>query len=367
MPEPRIPLRWAMDVSDLTRFELVTAAMLGWIDYYAYYDDADKWYLNLLPASSVNRIPADPATGRPQGWILRFPECNVVAFAGTTEFNQLYRYCMAATFSKLRPTGPTEFVGSIWALWARNVYADFHTLLHETIDNNKTIFTGHSAGGALAASLLRYIDLDGVAQAFPTTSYTFGCPRIGDKAFQAATAGYFNLIIPTDPVPKLPFAGMVTRPVPSFPIPTYGAGPFHTFNRHGKVYFVTDDGFVTPASASLDLQNADGSLAWDAYKAYNSRFGAQRFGNVQRPDATLADFNRYLDTHLMRSYLDRMFKHLAAWDQNAVQPWTEEGLKMEVTLPPAPPSDPPLMATIPLDRPVTLPPGNTPLRFRRRH
>jgi hypothetical protein len=356
-----------MDLSDLSKLDIVTAAVCGWCSYYAYFDDAGVFYQNLLPATKINRTPPDSNAARPQGWVLKLPECNIVVFAGTTEINQLYAQCMSCTFSPVMFAPAHELCHTKWGQWARDVYANYFDPIRAAINDNVTIFCGHSAGGAVATILFRMAAAAGLFAGRQAGCYTFGCPRVGNKALADQLVGTFNIIRPEDIVPKLPYAGMVTNGNILASPPVYGAGPTRNFWRHGNVVYLTDDGHVSPYSAGGDPRKADNSAQFDAIRFVASK-AANFAGFGRSPVLTVRDsFNSTMEHHLMRGYLDLLLKALGGWEQNLIDNWRQEAVQLEQQLPPDPDPRYKALATIPFDRVPAIDPGVTPLRHRRHH
>jgi hypothetical protein len=99
-------------------------------------------------------------------------------------------------------------------------YLSKDILYHINILNNQDIFniiiTGHSQGGALANMLRAYLEnLSNfeISKKNKFKTYAFAAPMVGNKEFIAEyNARYcddnssFNIIIPSDPIPNMPFS-----------------------------------------------------------------------------------------------------------------------------------------------------------------
>jgi pimeloyl-ACP methyl ester carboxylesterase len=368
MSEPQMPARWQMDLSDVTAFDPVTAAVAGWISYYAYYEDAPQWWQALGPANHIQRLPPDLATGRPLGWAFRLPECNVVVFSGTTEYSTLWRYLGAATVSPLSVAPGSAHVGTTWARWCRNLDADFHAVFDALIAEDKTIFCGHSAGGAFAAAMQAYLIETRGPLAHPTVSYVFGCPRVGAGAFANLNRAAFNIVNPFDPVTKLPWVGLTTFPTGSDSLPRFGSSPAFFWQRHGRVLYVDPQGFfIEQQTAGFDNSRADAGVFWDARRLASNALGSDFPFNIKTGRAALAEFNNFLGEHLMRGYLDRVIANAEPSFSGSGGDWSADADKLEQTLTKDPVDVVRPMVTIPITGGPPLPPSPPPLRFRRRH
>jgi triacylglycerol lipase len=99
-------------------------------------------------------------------------------------------------------------------------YLSKDLLYHINILNNQGIYniilTGHSQGGALANLLRAYLENLShfeISKKNRFKTYAFAAPMIGNRAFVmeynsrfCANGSSYNLVIPADPVPKMPFS-----------------------------------------------------------------------------------------------------------------------------------------------------------------
>ena len=124
-------------------------------------------------------------------------------------------------------------------------------------------FTGHSLGAALATLAASQARNDpSMVPSSPAALYTFGSPRVGDKAFGGTLKGLFHCrvvndedLVPTVP-PVFPIAGVTFR----------HTGQMHLLGPDGHLHIFPPDSdsieVRSPMSGSVDLvRSLDGLLA----------------------------------------------------------------------------------------------------------
>lgn len=341
MAAPREPVRYEVDVADLTVLDPILAHLCAWCSYYAYFDNAVRWFTEVLNATPIYKIPADEATGRPQGYRLNLQEICIVVFAGTTDYSQLYGSLRDSLYYRVPGLGPTIVAGKPWGKAVKDIRAGYYSLLADTVTFKKTIFTGHSIGGAIAATLCASLQGSAIPGAFPSTAVTFGCPRLGNDNLAVTTAGYHNVVLPGDVVAKLPPRGYVRPLVGSSDSDDRAVWPTDGFRRHGKITYLNDDGGLLPLDAGTNLNPEDVGVEWDVANAFGEAF----FSGVQwkNPVRLTADsFRRSLEKHYMEEYLKRLEKNVPDTASEDGQSMTKYGEVIANAML----ADPPVLATI---------------------
>lgn len=371
MADPRPPDRWQMNVADLTIFDPVIAHACAWASYYAYYDQADQFFRNLMGGSQVFRIPADTASGRPQGWIIYLDEAAMIVFAGTTDATQLYGIFRDALYGRLANQPANVVVHYGVAGWVNDILAINASFLRNVMTNRKTIFAGHSIGGALAVALETAMKGDGALTAMPHTYYTFGAPRVGNLDFTGQALQGFTCIVPGDPVPKLPPLGMLRLGNPGAVQPSYTVHPGNGFSNNGSIVYLNPGSESQQLPAGTRVISRDAPIEYDAARSFLAAFGV--LDPTAPPRTVVEIWNETVETHEMRVYLDRLEGMLpVSSGQHAIM--GDNGKKAEAELP-ADPSQFGQFIEIPVYR-VNTPPsyptpvasnGVTPLHLRSRH
>jgi triacylglycerol lipase len=192
-----------------TQFDPEIASLLGQLSSLAYVDGAD------------DRSRSATALGFPDPVFVKENECTqalvlskdqaiVVAFRGTDP-NLLHNWI--TDFSAAFVPGPVGYVHAGFSAALACVWPD---VLQE-VDGRQEgrgqalWVTGHSLGGGLANLAVADLRLSGNR---PVNGlYTFGCPRVGDAAFQQAfdqnfRGSAFRFVNQNDPVPRLPTRSM---------------------------------------------------------------------------------------------------------------------------------------------------------------
>lgn len=311
MADPRPPVRYEVDVSNLAVLDPLLAHLCAWCSYYAYFDNAAQWFSEILNAGPIYRIPADEATGRPQGYRLNLQEVCIVVFAGTTDYSQLYGTLRDTLYYRVPGLGATIVAGKPWAKAVKDVRTSYYDLLADTVTFKKTVFTGHSLGGAIAATLCASLQGSGIVGALPSTAVTFGCPRLGNDNLAVATAGFHNVVISGDVVAKLPPRGFVRPLLTSSDADERAVWPTDGFKRHGRVTYLNGDGGLSPMEPGVTLNPEDAGVEWDAASAFGEAFlsGVQWKNPVR---LTAETFRRGLEAHYMEEYLRRLERNVPA-------------------------------------------------------
>lgn len=304
MSEPRPPTRFAWDTADFTVFDPVIAHAACWASYYAYYDAAQDFLIKLMGATSLRQFAPDPTTGRPGGYIVFLPDANLVVFAGTTDAPQLYGIIRDAVFGGV--TNQPGMVNAMYGVagWAESLMQSTGSYLTSVMQSKKTVFAGHSIGGALAVTLLAaLIGQSGfTSQSF--TFYTFGSPRAGNESFASRLSGGFSVINTGDPIPKLPGFGYLRLGNPQATPPSYTVCPPNYFTNCGTLVYLrpgTEAEIVAPGDSILPK---DSPIEWDA-----TRFAAELFGQTvigDQPRKVVKAWNDSIAAHECHEYLSRL-------------------------------------------------------------
>jgi hypothetical protein len=330
MSEPRPPTRFQWDTADLAVFDPVIAHAACWSSYYAYYDQAHEWFRKLMGASFVTRFPADPATGRPGGYALTVDEGNLIVFAGTTDAQQLYGICRDAVFGTIT-NQPATMQGMYGvAQWAQWILDHFGGGLQTMMHTNKTIFAGHSIGGALAVVLLATLRGATGPSLQPNTAYTFGSPNAGNESFASYMRDVFSVMNVGDPIPKLPPFGYFRLGNGQATPPSFTVCPPNTFMQHGNLVYLRPGSEAEIVEPGTHITPKDSPIEWDAV-----RFGADTFvlgSTFDAPKKVVQVWNESIQAHECREYLDRLEKLLPVVSgQHATM--GDDGKKAEGVLP----------------------------------
>lgn len=371
MADPRPPDRWQMNVTDLTIFDPVIAHACAWASYYAYYDHAADFLMKLMGGANVYRIPADPSKGRPQGFVVDLPEASMVVFAGTTDAQQLYGIFRDALYGRLANQPANVVVHYGVAAWVADILATNAQLFRDLMAARKTIWCGHSIGGALAVALETAMQGDGAVTPLPHCYYTFGAPRVGNLDFAAQSLGGFSCVVAGDPVPKLPPFGMLRLGNPQAVQPSYTVHPGNGFRNNGSIVYLNPGSETQQLPAGTRVISRDAPIEFDAARFFFESFGLT---DPTAPARTVvAVWNDTVETHEMRVYLDRLENMLpVSSGQHAAM--GDSGKKAEAELPPDP-SQFGQFIEVPVYR-INTPPsaptplasnGVTPLHLRSRH
>lgn len=364
MADPRPPVRYEVDVSNLAVLDPLLAHLCAWVSYYAYFEDAARWFIEVLDAKPLFHIAGSEATGRPQGYRLNLEEICIVVFAGTTDYSQLYGVLRDSLYYRVPGLGAHVVAGYPWGKAVKDIRASNYQMLADTLTFKKTIFTGHSLGGAIAATLCASLQGSAIPGALPSTAVTFGCPRLGNGNLAVTTAGYHNVMISGDVVAKLPPRGFVRPLLTSNDNDERAVWPTDGYRKHGRTTYLNEDGSLTPMDAGDQLNPQDVGVEWDAASAFGEAFfSGIKWKNPVR--LTAESFRRGLDAHWMEEYLRRLEKNVPAessYDGVSMSKYGEVIANAML-------ADPPQLATI---QPPAYPTGVAttgvrPLRKRHKH
>lgn len=371
MSDIKPPARWAMDVSDLTKFDPVIAHLAAWASYYAYYDQANDIFADLAGAIHIAKIPSNTNTGQPLGWLFQVGEANVFVWAGTTSAVQLYGIWRDALYGRVpnQPLGVQALYGVV--RWVVDILAGNANLMKQMMTAKKTVFCGHSIGGALAMTLLAALKGDGSFSPQPFCYYTFGSPKTGNGAFRNALPEGFNVVTPGDPVPKLPPFGHFRLGDQTATLPSYTVSPAVPFYTAGTTVYLRPGSEAEIVEKGTFLGSNDAPIEWDAV-----RFGSRLFFQTElggQPRKVVEAWNDSIEAHEMNLYLSRLEKLLpVSSGQHATMgddgKKAENELKGDIVMIQQENQKPMLTITNPPDFPAPIASqGVVPLSARRRH
>jgi len=195
------------------------------------------------PGEDINALGLTSHTtflhrGDVNGLVVTAPTRVMLAFRGTAALQSWLTD--ARVVQVAAPSYPGQvhrgFAGALDATWG-----DVRRLLPPAGDGRPLWVTGHDLGAALATLAGARLTAEGAAV---STVYTFGSPRVGDRAFYE---GYrpraYRLVNNNDVVPHLPLEFLATPPGDSqlptgfrFSFLTYKhVGTLKYFDRHGRL------------------------------------------------------------------------------------------------------------------------------------
>jgi triacylglycerol lipase len=143
-----------------------------------------------------------------QGFITGNQDALIVAFRGT----EVHEPLDWLTDGKFLPEGGPGGFGLVHQGFAKAlnvVFADLLAAVERLRDNGQSLwFTGHSLGGALALLAAWRVKIESQDKHWAQGVYTFGQPRVGDRAFVTAFDGLlqsrtFRFVNHNDLVPRL--------------------------------------------------------------------------------------------------------------------------------------------------------------------
>ena len=144
-----------------------------------------------LPDAKVTFVDRDDS----QAYIIETDAHTAVAFRGTQVFSGLSVADIASNLWIRRKPWPPGKVHRGYREAILDIAHEINVVLHAP--KRPIYFTGHSMGGALAT-------LASTLSTGPTAAYTFGAPRVGNRAFVAALRNLYRFVHADDIAPKYP-------------------------------------------------------------------------------------------------------------------------------------------------------------------
>lgn len=166
------------------------------------YDDDGQTFID-MGYTNVSRVQAGVAAG----WLASCPDHAILATAGTvgprTQPRNILDWLSHVDFQQLDIGGGIR----VHRAWYPQAVAYLPAVLTELGNQGVTslMLVGHSYGGALSLLLAPQLADNGITV---TDVYTFGCPRVGNAAFETIlpTSEVFRVERGLDPVVWVPFS-----------------------------------------------------------------------------------------------------------------------------------------------------------------
>ena len=172
-----------------------------------------------LPTAKVTFVDRDDS----QAYIIETDAHTSVAFRGTQVFSGFSMADIASNLWIRRKPWPPGKVHRGYREAILDIAHDIKGVLHAP--KRPLYFTGHSMGGALAT-------LASTLSPGPTATYTFGAPRVGNRAFAVALRNLTRIVHADDIAPKYPL-------------------PFGYFHG-GEAWRLTEDGTLIKGGSVFD-------------------------------------------------------------------------------------------------------------------
>jgi Lipase (class 3) len=193
-------------------------------------------------------------------------------------------------------------VGEYWASAAFLVWDAILPDLMTLVPGRRTVFLGHSLGGAIVDIVLSLFlqQFDGA----PVSCFTYGAPRPGNQDFADAIVGVVTRVEnDDDPICALPppiWAG----PGSNWPIP--GPPPFATYVHPGNAVTVDAAGNVTPGSNPMSTLAAAALIATSNVPQHFMGSYAQRLNAKLPPEELTVDTSGFAHPEFIQPALDEL-------------------------------------------------------------
>lgn len=363
----RFPQRWQPDTADLSQLDTVLAHLTCFMSANAYYENADDIYRSVLGVQEIQRVEADPLTIRPQAWWFNVADVNYFVSSGISNYTDLARLLVSSYYWHPTPLPADQLAGNYWTRAAEWIWSALGEKILADMILRKTIFTGHSLGGAIAHLLYAFAKAAPGGARQPSTVYSYGAPRVGNGAFRTFTGGTFCVNVPGDLVPKLPPRGFIRPTFPTiFDLRGRTVTPGDPFRTAGIVVDLMPNGECRYSTESLAGTPETQGLEVDLIESwFTANVPGADLVTGSRSFATI--FGEGLRYHLSETSLARLEKSLPGGDeQNFTFPDATDKLTDKLVGPVTvePENVVPWQPTAP---PPTQSTGANSLRVRRRH
>ncbi len=172
-----------------------------------------------LPDAKLTFVDRDDS----QAYVIETDAHTAVAFRGTQAFSGFSMADIASNLWIRRKPWPP---GKVHRGYREAILDIAHEVKRALQAPKRPLyFTGHSMGGALAT-------LASTLSPGPTATYTFGAPRVGNRAFATALRNLFRIVHADDIAPK-------------YPLPL-------GYRHGGEAWRLSDDGALTKGASLFD-------------------------------------------------------------------------------------------------------------------